>query len=152
LSWLLGEPVWSTIVRAWIWPQGGVYLGVPLTNFLGWYLTVYVIYQLFALYLWRRSVVPNPLPSNYWHLAVLFYAVSAAGNLLLVIPQPGLSVVADPSGTEWRVSAITASCALASLFTMGGFALLAWVRLKDSGIGTATLENPAIAHEKVALK
>jgi uncharacterized membrane protein len=125
------DPVWSTILHLWIWRQGGAYFGVPVSNFLGWYLTVYVFYQLFALYLRDRSTNPDPLPSSYWNLAVLFYAVSAAGNILLVIPRAGLSVVSDPTGAQWRVSDITGACALTSIFTMGAFAVLAWVRLSD---------------------
>jgi hypothetical protein len=35
----------------WIWLNGGEYWGVPFTNFLGWFLTVYLIFQNFALYL-----------------------------------------------------------------------------------------------------
>jgi uncharacterized membrane protein len=124
------DPVWSTILHGWIWLQGGSYFGVPVSNFLGWYLTVYVMYQLFALYLRGRSTNPSPLPSNYWQLAVLFYGVSAAGNILLAIPRTGLSVVSDPTGAQWKVSDITRACALASIFTMGTFALLAWARLR----------------------
>ena len=54
------DPVWSTILRLWIWQRGGAYFGVPVSNFLGWYLTVYVFYQLFALYLRGRSTNPAP--------------------------------------------------------------------------------------------
>jgi hypothetical protein len=125
------DPVWSTILHLWIWQQGGAYFGVPVSNFLGWYLTVYVFYQLFALYLRGRSTNPGPLPSGYWHLAVLLYGASAAGNIILVVPRAGLSVVADPTGAQWKVSDITRACALASIFTMGAFALLAWARLSD---------------------
>ncbi len=132
VAWDLSmDPVWSTIEHGWIWLQGGAYFGVPVSNFLGWYLTVYVFYQLFALYLRDRSTNPNALPSSYWHLAVLFYGVSAAGNIILVIPPAGLTVVSDPSGAQWKVSDITGACALASIFTMGAFALLAWVRLTE---------------------
>jgi hypothetical protein len=125
------DPVWSTILHLWIWQQGGAYFGVPVSNFLGWYLTVYVFYPLFALYLWGRSTNPDPLPSGYWHVAVLFYAVSATGNILLALPQAELSVVSDPTGVQWRVSAITGTCALVSIFTMGAFAVMAWVRLAE---------------------
>jgi len=125
------DPVWSTILRAWIWRQGGAYFGVPVSNFLGWYLTVYVVFQLFALYLRDRAINPDPVPYRYWRIAVAFYAICAAGNVLLVIPRPRLSVIADPAGVLWRVSDITATCALVSIFAMGGFALLAWVRLAD---------------------
>ena len=40
---------WATIRHLWIWEQGGGYFGVPLTNYLGWFFTVYVFFQLFAL-------------------------------------------------------------------------------------------------------
>ena len=62
-------------------------------------------------------------------MAILFYAVSAAGNLLLVIPRTGFSAVFDASGTQWKVSDITGATALSSIFTMGAFALAAWLRL-----------------------
>lgn len=125
------DPIWSTVLHLWIWRHGGAYFGVPVSNFLGWYLTVYVFYQLFALYLRGRSTNPDPLPWSYWNLAILFYAASAAGNILLVIPRPTGSVVSDPAGAEWRISDITGTCALVSIFTMGAFALLAWVSLAD---------------------
>jgi hypothetical protein len=54
---------------------------------------------------------------------------SAAGNLLLLIPQPGAVVVLDPAGTQWKVNDIVIACSLTSIFTMGAFALFAWVRL-----------------------
>jgi uncharacterized membrane protein len=125
------DPVWSTILHLWIWQQGGAYFGVPVSNFLGWYLTVYVFYQFFALYLRGRSSNPSAFNSSYWNLAVLFYAVSAVGNILLFIPRSGASVVADPAGTQWKVSDITATCALVSIFTMGAFAVIAWARLAE---------------------
>jgi uncharacterized membrane protein len=130
------DPIWSTILHVWIWQRGGAYFGVPVSNFFGWYVAVYVIYQLFALYirnrsdrLRNRSLAPGLWPSSYWRLAILFYAVSAAGNLLLVIPRTGFSAVFDASGTQWKVSDITGATALSSIFTMGAFALAAWLRL-----------------------
>ena len=125
------DPVWSTILHLWIWQQGGAYFGVPVSNFLGWYLTVYVFYQFFALYLRGRSSNPSAFNSSYWNLAVLFYALSAVGNILLVIPRSGVSVVSDSAGTQWNVGDITATCALVSIFTMGAFAVIAWARLPE---------------------
>jgi uncharacterized membrane protein len=125
------DPVWATILHAWVWLQGGAYFGVPVSNFLGWYLTVYLIFQSFALYLRRWPSLRKALPLAYWREPLRFYAVSAAGNLLLAIPRPGPSVVSDPGGRLWRVSDITETCALVTIFTMGVFALLAWARLND---------------------
>jgi uncharacterized membrane protein len=132
LAWDLAmDPVWSTIVRAWIWRDGGAYFGVPISNFLGWYMTVYLIFQFFALYMRGRTTNADRLPSNYWQLAVLFYGISAAGNILLLIPHAAPAVVLDASGTQWRVSNILAASAVVSIFLMGGLVLLASLRLNN---------------------
>jgi len=127
------DPVWSTILHAWIWLRGGSYFGVPLSNFAGWYLVVYMIYQLFAVYLRRRPGAVTRQPPAYWRLAVLFYAISAAGNLLLLIPSGQEAVVPDAAGIRWKVSDITDATALSSIFTMGAFAIAAWIRLDGKG-------------------
>jgi uncharacterized membrane protein len=132
LAWDVAmDPVWSTIVHAWIWRDGGPYFGVPISNFLGWYLTVYLIFQLFAVYLRGRATNVDRLSSNYWQLAVLFYGISAAGNLLLLIPHPAPAAVLDAVGTQWRVSDILRATALVSIFLMGGLVLLALLRLNN---------------------
>jgi uncharacterized membrane protein len=134
VAWdLCMDPIWATVVRAWIWQQGGAYFGVPLSNFFGWYLTVYIIYQLSALYLRKRVINLGPLPSGYLQLAILFYGVSAAGNLLLLVPRPGLSQVTDATGKVWQVSSIVAACVFATIFTMDAFTVLAWIRLRSRG-------------------
>lgn len=131
VAWDLAmDPVWSTIMRGWIWLHGGPYFGVPVSNFLGWFLTVYVIYQLFALYLHRHPGSRSALPSSQIRIAVLFYGVSAIGNLA-IIPGAGHSLVADPSGTQWKVSGIVTATAVVSIFVMGAFTLFAWRRLSS---------------------
>ena len=147
VAWdLVIDPTLSTIGRYWIWPQGGAYFGVPATNFLGWYLTNYVIYQGFALYLRRRSPPAGSLPAGYWRQAVLFYAVVAAGNVLRALAPPGLpsSVVADPAGTQWKVRDINGAGALAAIFVMGAFAMLAWVRGEEPRAysGSTPMDRP----------
>jgi putative membrane protein len=152
VSWDLSmDSVWSTIVRAWIWQQGGIYFGVPLTNFLGWFVTGYVFYQLFALYLRNRGSAGNALPADYWNMAVAFYAISAAGNLLLLIPQPGPAVVSDPSGVQWKVSSITAASAVATISTMGAFALLAWIKRPGAGRGSKATRQSGLGAKEIAL-
>jgi uncharacterized membrane protein len=103
VAWDLAmDPVWGTLLHAWVWLKGGSCFGVPVSNFAGWYLTVYVIYQIFALYLRRRTINPRQLPSGYWKIAVMFYAVSAAGNILLAIPHGAPTVVSIPRGCNGR--------------------------------------------------
>ena len=51
------DAVWADIDHAWVWRDGGSYYGVPTSNFFGWFLTVYIFYQLFALYLRNRVTI-----------------------------------------------------------------------------------------------
>ena len=127
-SWdLAQDPVWSTLLHAWRWCDGGLWFGVPLTNFTGWLLTVFLIYLCFALYL--RLDANTPPASTDPRPAVVLYAVSATGNVLqLLRPQP-LSVVADPTGTTWHTAAILRASALVSIFVMGSFVMFAWLRM-----------------------
>lgn len=130
VAWDLAmDPIWSTVLHAWIWQHGGFYFGVPLTNFLGWYLVVYIIYQSFALYLRNRPIDSAHLGASYWRLPIVFYAVSSAGNLILAIPHHAVAVISDPAGVQWRISCIVEACALVSVFVMGAFAFAAWARL-----------------------
>ena len=130
VAWDLSqEAVWSNLVDGWRWHDGGAFFGVPLSNFLGWYLTVFLIYLSFALIV--RGGAGKPAGRGIWQTAILFYGASAAGNLAVPAP-PGVAVVRDAAGTVWPVSGILGTAALVSVFVMGAFALLAWVRLADN--------------------
>jgi putative membrane protein len=77
------DPIRSTIDGAWIWENGGVYLGVPISNYLGWYLTVFLIFQVFAWYLYRVSGnEPQGQTKTYWYLASVMYLGLAVEFLL----------------------------------------------------------------------
>ena len=79
------DPASSTISGSWIWRDGGSYFGVPLVNFLGWYLCVFTIYLMFALYLqrsaeWMRAT--NLGDRSTWTLPALMYAAVMLPRLL----------------------------------------------------------------------
>jgi putative membrane protein len=124
---LAQDPVWSTILHGWMWLDGGPWFGVPISNYLGWLGTVFIIFVLFALYLRRRPALPNAT-ATAWP-AMLFYALCAAGNVAQALPAPVSAVVQDPTGRQWRISDIAHASALVSIFAMGGFAVLAWARV-----------------------
>ena len=126
------DPVWSTLLHAWRWRDGGTWFGVPLTNYAGWLLTVFLIYFAFALYLRGRSAT-LPLPADpHWRAAVLLYALCALGNALqLLRPQP-VDVIADSTGKLWHTGSILRASALVSIFIMGAFAVLASINLRRS--------------------
>lgn len=125
------EAIWSTVLHLWIWTKGGAYFGVPWSNFFGWYLTVYVIYVCFACILAADSkIVGFRWDRKYSWAAITLYALSAAGNLLLLIPHPVIETVADPTGTQWRVKDVTLAGALVSVFVMGSFVCWACVKVR----------------------
>src|SRR5712692_9420566 len=86
VAWDLSfDPIASTIGHSWIWQQGGNYFGVPFSNFMGWFLTVFVFFQLFALYLRGRQnayAQVQPVSRGYWLQAAVFYGVIALGIVL----------------------------------------------------------------------
>jgi uncharacterized membrane protein len=125
------DPVWSTIVRAWIWTDGGSYFGVPISNFAGWYGNVFVIYLLFAFYLRRRAIKTEGMPAKFWKAALLFYGVSVVGNFFNLVP-PTPDPVVDATGKLWSLRSITGATALTTIFTMGAFLLLACIRLAET--------------------
>jgi uncharacterized membrane protein len=125
------DPVWSTLLHAWRWRDGGVWFGVPLTNYLGWLFTVFLIYFAFAQYLRHSTATPQPA-APHWLAAILLYALCAAGNVLqLLRPQP-LETVADPTGALWHAAAILRASALVSIFVMGSFVALAVAKVQKS--------------------
>ncbi len=132
VAWdLAQDPVWSTVLHGWVWQQGGHWFGVPLSNYCGWFLTVFLIYLGFALYLRRRPEPPIAANPALGSPAIGFYALCAAANVCQVFRHPNPAVVTDPTGRAWAVADITAASALVSIFIMGTFAAVALVRLNQ---------------------
>ena len=120
------EAVWADIDHAWVWRDGSSYYGVPTSNFFGWFLTGCIFYQLFALYL--RSRVTIRSDASHWRLAILFYAASAPGNLLVVAPSSLGSAFVDAAGKRWAIAGILWASRLVSILLMMPLSLIAWVR------------------------
>lgn len=118
------DPVWADIDHAWVWLNGGSYYGVPISNYFGWILTTYIFYQLFALYMSKRLIVPSN--TNQWRLAILFYFLSAAGSLLAIAPASAGGVFVDAGGKRWVISSILWLSRLVSIFLMMPLSVMAW--------------------------
>ena len=120
------EAVWADVDRGWVWRDGGPYYGVPISNFLGWFLTAYVFYQLFAFYLRERE--PVPARASHWLLAISFYALTALGNLLMSAPSSMGGVFVDATGKPWMIAHILRTSHLVSIFLMLPLSLIAWLK------------------------
>lgn len=95
---LLIDPVALGPMKLWVWEESGAYYGVPLVNFLGWYL-VSLVSLLF---------VREPLPSDYRAphavgVAVLvFFVVLALRNALIVAASVGVVLLGLDALFCWR--------------------------------------------------
>jgi len=131
VAWdLAQDPVWATVLHGWVWRDGGPWFGVPISNYLGWYGTVFTIYLLFALTLRRRPAHATATPQNP-RPALLFYVLCAAGNMLQMVSPLAPAIVQDPTGKQWSYADIAGASAVVSIFVMGAFAVIAWVRLTE---------------------
>ena len=133
VAWdLAQDPVWATVLHGWVWRDGGPWFGVPISNYLGWYGTVFIIYLLFALYLRRNPVAAIPTPAcKLAPGAALLCSLRRGQRACRPSTTPVPAVVADPTGKQWRVADIAGASALVSIFVMGAFAAVAWVRLAE---------------------
>ena len=124
VSWdLTIDPMASTINGSWVWRDGGSYFGVPVSNFLGWYLTVYVFLQCFALYARSRSASYTKAP-GYWSTPLLAYtSIIIAPIVSLFLNTEPAAVLTDPVGHQWQTHDIRSVEALVCLFT----ALPLWI-------------------------
>lgn len=118
------DPLCSTVASLWIWPQGGAYYGVPLQNYFGWFMVVFIIYQSFALYLFKTASVTESWDSSFnsksfWLEVVTIYAIQ------------GLTQPMQYIGSQSHY-AIYAAMALVSVFSMLFVALLAFLTVCDS--------------------
>lgn len=126
-SWdLCVDAIGGTLNRDWVWADGGPWFGVPLMNFFGWILTMWLIFQLFSVYLSRASVRPRVIApaSTYWNQVIVYWTLIALQFPLLALIVPDASVT-DPAGGVWQVADLVQSMALVSVFTMLFASLLA---------------------------
>ena len=109
------------------------FFGVPVSNYLGWFLTVYVFMQLFALYLRARAPVPELLqPKSYFIQAIAMYAIVALGFVLTFLVEDSAPVT-DATGATWLSGDIYETAAITGLFTMMFVVALAMIKVVQNG-------------------
>lgn len=133
-SWdLCLDPTNATINKQWIWQDGGGYFGVPFVNFLGWYFTVYVFFQIFAIYLFKQTKTePVVMAKEYWFLAAAFYLAISFRFFANMNGLPNVAVT-DTTGKTWQTGDIYETSALISIFTLVFGSVLAFLKSVQLG-------------------
>jgi len=116
------DPHRATMLKAWIWEDGGAYFGVPFSNFLGWFLCVYTIFQLFALYQRSQSKKypeeAKPIyDKNHWLQPTIMYGVIIVEFIATYIFVENTPITTLDNHMWWTKD-LLGSLALVSLFTM----------------------------------
>lgn len=126
------DPPSATLGHAWIWHNGGGYFGVPLSNYFGWYLTVWMFFQAFALMM-RQWPALFSRPEFRFRRDVQLVAVLLYLAIGLSIIAPYLmttsGTVLDQAGWPWRVKDVRESAVIVMAFSMAPTAILALLRL-----------------------
>lgn len=118
---LIMDPVASTVLSQWVWQSPGAYFGVPITNFFGWFVTVFIFYQIFALYLSKYDQIQpqkvKTLTSKpFWIEASVVYGLIGLYPLLVSV---------------FLHNDITASMSLVTVFTMIFVAIISFITIMN---------------------
>lgn len=74
---LASDPRQSTQLGMWIWRDGGAYFGVPVQNFVGWFLESFIFFALVQFVLTRFSAIDRMLelrPASFDLMGILLFA------------------------------------------------------------------------------
>jgi putative membrane protein len=126
------DPLRATVEQRWVWLDGGVHHGVPLSNYLGWFAVTWTMFRLYAWLLTRIGTsAPTPevqASAPFWYSAPLMYlafAVEYIGNPLMfgghdaTLTAHGVSLALDEIHREVALLA-AATMVPVSLLTAAG--------------------------------
>lgn len=118
------DPLASTVGSLWVWKEAGSYFGVPLQNYFGWFLVVYLIFQLFALYIAKYDLEQTSkinVFSNrfFWLEAVAIYGIQSLTQIL------------EPFSASSHME-IYGPMALITILTMMFVTLLSYLSIKNN--------------------
>jgi putative membrane protein len=113
------DPISATLQGLWVWTYPGPFFGIPISNYFGWFMVVYIFLQILALYLSKYDTIkPEKLEaiSNkpFWSEAPVIYGTMAMGTILSIF---------------YVFNNLTIDMALITFFTMVFVALLAIINV-----------------------
>lgn len=82
------DPFMVQAEKAWVWPSGGAYFGIPMANYVGWVETTFLIVLIYRLT--ERTLPLKPLGRVTWLVAalpVLSYTASGLPDMWVGVPD-----------------------------------------------------------------
>jgi len=99
----------------WTWETAGPYFGIPLQNYLGWWLTTFTVFFVNWLVVHRHNL---PVHGQDDRLVVFVYALTGLSSVLIALHP---SAIAQISGAG-----------LAGFFAMAPWAIIGWIKTGDT--------------------
>jgi putative membrane protein len=121
------DPLRSTLEGRWIWLDGGTHIGVPISNYFGWFGVTWLMFQSFALYLHRRPIqtLPAPIRSRpYWLSVPIAYSAFAGEYLLNPFVNPTPLQLVEVNGMPMATQSLFSETATLCFATMIPLAIL----------------------------
>lgn len=121
---LASDPRQSTQLGMWIWRDGGSYFGVPVQNFVGWFLETLIFFLLVQWMLTRFSAVDRIIadrPQSFDLMGVLLF-----GTFPFAIVVRG--VLGDWSGSATEIERAMVAVALFAVVPLWFAGLVTWWR------------------------
>lgn len=115
---ICSDPIGATIARAWVFAESGAYYGVPLANYLGWFLCTWTIIQCWELLLAKGDGREAAQPLSYWYEAAGLWAAMALQYPLMLLTGPASQPVTDTGGWVWRSGDIVQASVIMAIYTM----------------------------------
>jgi putative membrane protein len=137
VMWSLSrDPSRATMSQALTWHDGGSCFGVPFVNFMGWNLTVYLIFQILALALQKQQSRRDPASNGdnrreRWHLNTACDFATFVEFPAMAWPAKDQSL-SDAVNVVWSSRAMCESLGLVAIFTMGFVCSLALFSVRQA--------------------
>jgi putative membrane protein len=111
ISWdLINDPVFVNM-GAWTWPNGGIYYGIPIWNYLVWIEISVVVYVAFSIYMLKikknQVFIGGKQRSGYTLLPVFLYLMVLIFFIIYAIYEKALYAVPWATITMCSVVAVT---------------------------------------------
>ena len=131
------DPARATLAEVWIWHDGGGYFGVPFQNFMGWFLCVWTIFQLYAFYLRSQAsgagvVMQTDAQKSDWHQMTALYDGTLILEFLSMAALTTNMALVDQAGQSWNSRDMYETLALVSIFSMLFVTVLCFIKVQAS--------------------
>ncbi len=104
-AWDLVMDPFMVAAGHWVWDTNGAYFGIPLQNFWGWWLTVFVTFALYKLF---SPKTENRGESHFDRWAMASYLISMVGAVLasLTVTSGSLALIGLFAMLPWPVAGL----------------------------------------------